>query len=418
MHGELDLSALAACVHCGFCLQSCPTFLVTADEADSPRGRIVLMQALRTEPDPIMRARAAFHIDRCIGCRACEPACPSGVRYGEALELVRAGLTLERPLPLLTRVVLFVLGNDRLRKPVLRLARILRLAARASRKIPAIGFSAAMLAATRSRLPRPGRQPLRLGTPDSRRFTLFRGCIMDGLFPHVHEATVRTLNVQGLTPIHAPGQTCCGALHAHAGKLDEARNLAARNIRAFESVPGLIAVNSAGCGAMLREYPKLFRGTPLADAAGRIKDRVRDVTELLDPSRIALGRLSMRVAYDPPCHLLYAQGIAEEPLACLRAIAGLEIVPHTEAGLCCGSGGTYSLSQPHLAREILDRKVTSLLESGVEAVVSGNPGCIMQLGAGLAFRNAGIEAVHPVELVDLAYHRSGIYGASRRIGKV
>jgi glycolate oxidase iron-sulfur subunit len=234
---------------------------------------------------------------------------------------------------------------------------------------------------------------------------------MDGLFRHVHDATERTLAVNGCRMVDVPGQQCCGALHAHAGLHREAAALARANVAAFSRAPeAAIVVNAAGCGAMLKEYPRLLAGEPLAEAARQMASRVTDVTEILAAAGPRPGApLALVIAYDPPCHLLHAQRVAEAPLKVLDAIPGLRRTAHAEAELCCGSAGSYSLSQPGLSRAVLDRKVAALWSGRLDAVATGNPGCVMQIGAGLRAAGTPVPVVHPVELLDRSYALAGYY---------
>jgi glycolate oxidase iron-sulfur subunit len=240
---------------------------------------------------------------------------------------------------------------------------------------------------------------------------LFRGCIMDGLFAHVHDATIRTLGVNGYDVRETPGQVCCGALHAHAGLLDQAAALARRNVTAFSGADATpIVVNSAGCGALLKDYGHLLANDPLADSAAAFAARVRDVTELLAERGPAPGApLDVRVAYDPPCHLLHAQRIAEPPLALFRAIPVLQLVSTSEAAQCCGSAGLFTLVEPEMSRAVLAPKLAALRDAAPQVVATGNPGCLMQLGAGLAAARVSARARHPVELLDDSYRAAGYY---------
>lgn len=408
-------SGLYACVHCGFCLQSCPTFLVTGDESDSPRGRIVLLAALdrgeleESDPDLI------FHLDRCLGCRACEPVCPSGVSYAPALEESRRRFARVRPVSWAVRALLATMAEPVLRVPLFTLARGVRPLASLVRGKSAAAMACGMLAATKAKGIGSRRRslPAQSPPPAGERGTvaLFRGCVMDGLFRHVHRATRRTLEVNGYRVVEVPGQGCCGALHAHAGLHDEAVRLARANVSAFARDGGIrLAVNSAGCGAQIREYGRLLAGDPLEAAARDLVERTRDVTELLAEAGPVRGAgLELKAAYDPPCHLLHAQRVSEAPLKVLAAIPGLQVVPHEEAALCCGSAGSYSFSQRELSLAILERKVEALLRSGAQVVASGNPGCIMQIGAGLRARGSDLPVVHPVELLDRSYALAGYY---------
>jgi glycolate oxidase iron-sulfur subunit len=416
-------AALDACVHCGFCLQACPTFLATGDEADSPRGRIELMRELERgelEPDDVA---LTLHLDRCLGCRGCEPVCPSGVGYGRGLEAARALIAQRRRPPVMARLALRALTGPDVSRLLYALARLLR-ATGIPRRLAGWGsfrFTMGMLAATKSTWNAEGGTRNHTTTlasssafPVPTSALLFRGCVMQGLFSHVHDATVRTLAVNGVAVEDAPDQVCCGALHAHAGLQDEARRLARSNIAAFGAGDAPIVVNSAGCGAMLREYGHLLHDDPppAADLGARFAARVRDVTELLaERGPVPGAPLDRRVAYDPPCHLLHAQRVADPPLAVLRAIPILQLVATPDAAQCCGAAGLYTLVQADMSRAVLQPKLAQLREAAPQAVATGNPGCIMQLGAGL--RAAGGPAtpvVHPVELLDASYAAAGLYG--------
>ncbi len=412
-----DPSPLAACVHCGFCLPACPTYLATGDESDSPRGRIVLMRALERGELPPTDPALNQHLDLCLGCRGCEPVCPSGVQYGRGLEAARAALADARGIAPLARLVLAVFRRAWLWRPAFTLARWLR-----ATGIPArlagggrTGFAMGMLAGTEpeaagavhsiesgaSRSPAAG--------PAAGRGTvaLFRGCVMDTLFTHVHAAAARTLAANGYRVIDAPGQQCCGALHDHAGDVAAARALARSNLDAFDRAD-YIAVDSAGCGALLKDYGHLLGdGRAAAFAA-----KVRDVTELLaDAGPLAGAPLEREVAYDAPCHLQHAQRVHAAPLAVLGAIPGLRLRLLPGSDKCCGSAGIYTLLHPEMARAVLDAKIAEIADAEPRpaVVATGNPGCAMQIGAGL--RAAGLETTvrHPVELLDESYALAGRY---------
>jgi glycolate oxidase iron-sulfur subunit len=397
---------LDPCVHCGFCLPACPTYLVTGDEAESPRGRIVLMRAFEQGEIAAGDRDAAAHLDHCLGCRGCEPACPSGVRYGRALESVRAWLAERRGLPLGARVALFVFAHRWLWIPALTVARWMRDLGIADRLAGPgrTGFGFAMLAASGDglRLPRGrGNDPRGGPSPGSRApIALFGGCVMSTLFRHVHDATGRVMRANGHPTSVPAGQGCCGALHAHAGDLDGARRLAARNVAAFGEGSAPIVVNSAGCGALLKDYGHLL-GT---DAARAFAARVRDVSELLaaDGPRPA-GPLPLTVTYDAPCHLQHAQGVVREPIDSLAAVAGLAVSAPPGSDRCCGSAGIFSLLEPEMSRAVLARKVEELRSRKADVVATGNPGCLMQIGAGLRLSGSRALTVHPVELLDAAY---------------
>ncbi len=410
-------AGLDPCVHCGFCLQACPTFLAAGDEADGPRGRIELMRSLeRGDLAPTDEA-LQFHLDRCLGCRACEPVCPSGVAYGHGLEAARAQITHVRPLGWVARAALWTLTTAGISRMVYLLARALR-ASGLPRRLAGWGrfrFAMGMLAATK---PTDG---WTVGRSDGKTLAsqshgptvrpsvaLFRGCVMDGLFSHVHDATIRVLQVNGFEVREVTGAGCCGALHAHAGLKDEARVLAAANIAAFAGSDPIV-VNSAGCGALLRDYGHLCKHDPGAVAFGT---RVRDVTEVLAsrPGGIVPGApLDRHVAYDPPCHLLHAQRVAEPPLQLFNAIPVMRLERTPEADRCCGSAGLYTLVEPEMSRTVLAPKLDELRQAAPQVVATGNPGCTMQIGAGLAASGLDIAVVHPVELLDQSYFAAGYY---------
>ena len=411
-------AGLDSCVHCGFCLQACPTYLATGDEADSPRGRIVLMQALERGELAATDEALTTHLDRCLGCRACEPVCPSGVAYGRGLETARERVAARRGPPPFTLVALRAMTSPELSPALYALARAVR-ATGLPRRLAGWGrlrFTMGMLAASRptrnaERGTRNRNSPDRSAFPLPRSTltpaVLFRGCVMDGLFSHVHDATVRTLAVNSIVVGEAPGQGCCGALHAHAGLIEHARVLARANVVAFAGSSVPVVVNSAGCGAMLKDYGHLL---PEDSGAAVFAARVRDVTEVLVEHGPAAGAaLGLRVAYDPPCHLLHAQGVAEPPRRVLAGIPDVVLIETPGAARCCGSAGLYSLVQPELSRVVLAAKIEELRAAAPDVVATGNPGCQLQLGAGLAAAGIAAEARHPVELLDRSYRAAGYY---------
>jgi len=366
----------------------------------------------------------ALHLDRCLGCRGCEPVCPSGVRYGRGLEAARALLTEHRGVPPLVRAALGVLtGTGDGSRILYALTRLVRATGIPRRLVGwgRIRFAMGMLAASAA-APKVGGgrwRSVQVGggtspnlhqpppTSTSSPVLLFRGCVMDGLFSHVHDATIRTLQVNGYTVREVPTQVCCGALHAHAGLRDEAQRLAATNIAAFGDDDTPIVVNSAGCGAMLKEYGHLVavRGRGEAFAA-----RVRDVSELLAERGPRPGApLDVTVAYDPPCHLMHAQRIAGPPERMLGAIPVLRVITLPDAAQCCGSAGLFTLVEPAMSRAVLAPKLASLAAARPQVVATGNPGCLMQLGAGLAAAGVPAAVRHPVELLDESYRAAGYY---------
>lgn len=412
--GAHALEGLDPCVHCGFCLQACPTFVETGDEADSPRGRIVLMQQLAAGALRPQDEYLNLHLDRCLGCRACETACPSGVQYGPALEAVRVQTGAARRLPPAGRATLAFVAEPSLRRVLLFFARLARPFARFFAGTSRLGFAAGMLASSKARITIARQEPSQGPTgprEDRGTVVVFRGCIMEGLFGHVNAATTRVLAANGYRVIHIDTQQCCGALHAHAGSEHDAVALAKRNVASFAEADGaFVAVNSAGCGAMLRDYGRLLADDPLAKQGAAFSERVKDVSELLAAAGPRTGApLDIAVAYDAACHLCHAQKVVDEPLAVLRAIPELRLADHPEADVCCGSAGLYSLSQQEMARSVLGRKMEALRATKADVIATGNPGCIMHIGAGLLAAGSRTKIVHPIELLDASYAEAGIY---------
>jgi len=401
-------SGIDACVHCGFCLQSCPTYLTLEDENDSPRGRVLLMRSAVEGTLALDDPSLQTHIDRCLGCRACETACPSGVPYGHLLEATRATMAARRRLPFVARMILVVFARRGLMPMAMSMSRAVRatrIPALLSRLPGRLGFAMAMLASTT----RPRRHSYVATSDGARgRVALLLGCVMEGLLEETNRATERSLVVNGYTMTDAPGQRCCGALHAHAGDMRRALSLARANIDAFErSGAQYVCTNAAGCGAMMKEYAHLLAAdAEYRDRAATFSSKVRDVSELLVAAGpVRGGEVPRTVTYDAPCHLLHAQRIVDPPLAMLRAIPGLRLAPLEGAEHCCGAAGIYNLVEPDTSNAVLAPKLRNIAATGAELVVTGNPGCLMQIGAGM--RRAGVRAgaVHPVELLDESYAR-------------
>ena len=354
------------------------------------------------------------HLDACLGCRGCEPVCPSGVGYGRGLEAARERLFTERGLPPLARTVLGVFRHEALWRPLFTAARAFRATGLPRRMAGGgpVGFGMGMLAASARRrggaadkIPRTVRDdtgtPRRpAGTP---RVALFRGCVMDTLFRHVNDATRRTLERNGYDVVEVAGQGCCGALHEHAGDRATAAELARRNVAALSGSADYIVTNSAGCGALLKDYGHLLHGDAAAAAIGA---KVRDVSELLAAvGPRPGGPLELDVAYDAPCHLQHAQQVHDAPLAVLRAIPGLKLRLLPGSDRCCGSAGIYSVLRPAMARAVLTTKIEAIAAADPRprVVATGNPGCLMQIGAGLGAAGLDIAVAHPVELLDQSY---------------
>ena len=400
-------AGLDTCVHCGFCLQTCPTYVVLEDENDSPRGRLLLMRSLLEGSLETSDADVRGHLDRCLGCRACETVCPSGVPYGHLLEATRATLTARHPLPLVARLLLGVFARPtimRLAMALGRLARSLRLDALARILPGRFAFPLQMLGATRVPL---RTEPYAAAGDGSRgSFVLLEGCVMAGMYDGTNAASKRTLTVNNYSCVNAAGQGCCGALHAHAGDLDTARTLARRNIAAFErSGVDFVVSNAAGCGAMLKEYQHLLADdTEWAARAAAVSAKARDVTELLAAAGpVEGGRLELHVTYDAPCHLLHAQRISAPPLKVLAAVPGLKIVPLVDADYCCGAAGIYNLLEPDTSAAVLAPKLDHIEKTGATLVATGNPGCLMQIGAGLSRSGSDARTIHPVDVLDASY---------------
>ena len=430
---EAQRERLLPCVHCGFCLPACPTYNRLGDENDSPRGRLHLMQAVvegRLDPES-----DAFqvHIDRCLGCRACEPVCPSGVEYGTLLELARETASTARAPDGLTRGLLTVMASRMLREILFLGGRTLRVTGLASVMVDVLGrirfagrlrFALAMLSATRPSV-RLGQGVMADGMESQDTeikdahaprvgvgsVGILRGCVQEGLYGRVNDATARTLDVNGYEVRTVTRQDCCGALHAHGGALTAARNLATRNIKAFERAGvDWVVVSAAGCGATMKEYGVLFEGDPMEERARAFSAKVRDVSELLAETGPRSGAsVDCTLAYDHPCHLMHAQGISSEPLKVLEAVPGVDVRVIEKADECCGGAGIYGMTHPDLGSRIGGDKIAAVRDAGADLVCTPNPGCLMQIGAGFCMEGEAQEAVHPVEVLDESYQRAGYY---------
>lgn len=395
----LDETAARMCIHCGLCLGSCPTYRETGDENDSPRGRIYLMWQLQQGRLPL-QAQTVQPLDRCLGCRACEAVCPSGVAYGGLLEHTRAHIertyrrhgwqwVLRRGL--IDRVLAY---PTRLRVALWPVQVVRQLGA--WEWLPAAWRTPAeLLPAHADDTPLPTASPavgVRRG-----RVGLLVGCVMSVLFRATHRATIRLLNRAGYDVVIPAGQVCCGALHAHNGNLETARAMARQNVETFaQAQVDWVVVNAAGCGAMMKEY-----GLMLGDESARaLAQRVRDLVELLDPGSLP-AVAERRVTYHEACHLAHAQRIRQQPRALLRAVAGRAFVELPESDLCCGSAGSYNLTEPEMAGRLQRRKVENIVRTGAQVVVTTNPGCQLQLEAGLRRAGAGhIRVQHIADYLD------------------
>jgi len=405
------------CVHCGFCLPACPTWLSFGEEMDTPRGRIDLFRALNQGRLPFT-ARAALHFDRCLGCMACLGACPSGVRFDRVIEAAREQAEREAPRTLkdrLLRALLFALFPYPAR---LRLAGVFLWLFRASGLLFLLRRAGLLrrlgrLAALESLAPRLGPKelfrvlPSRVPARGERRLRvgLVLGCVQRVFFPEVNAATVRVLSAEGVE-VEIPRQGCCGALSLHAGRTAEARRLAEDLLSRFADLSlDLIVVNAAGCGSHLKDLGHLFAKDPdLGPRARAFAERVRDVTELLAalPPRSPRAALRSKVAWHMPCHLGHAQRLYAEPRDALRTVPGLELVELGDGGACCGSAGVYNLLWPDAAAEIGERKAKAVAAAGAPILASANPGCTLHLAGLLRAQGLAVETLHPVEILDRA----------------
>jgi glycolate oxidase iron-sulfur subunit len=401
-----DPARLSECVHCGLCLEACPTYVELGTEADSPRGRIHLIRGLE-EGTLRPTSEVVRHLDLCLGCRACETACPSGVRYGQIIEQARAYLDEAYRRPWWDRarrrlIAALFSRPERLRAFLTPLRGVQRLGLWrvAQALLPAAALLPPLEDAGQPAAVHPasGDEKMRVG--------LLLGCVAREIFPRTTEAAIRVLTRNGVRVDVPPTQACCGALHLHGGDPESARALARRNLDAFPPEYDAVIVTAAGCGAAMKEYGELLAGDErYAERARRFAARVRDVSEVL--AGLALespgNARPQRVTYHDACHLAHGQRVREEPRALLRRIPGLELVELPESDVCCGSAGSYNLTEPAMARRLLERKLDHIAATGASCVVAANPGCILQIRAGLACRGLDVRVVHPVELLDEAY---------------
>jgi glycolate oxidase iron-sulfur subunit len=405
------------CVHCGFCLPACPTYVLWGEEMDSPRGRIYMIKKA-AEGEAPLDGRFRVHMDRCLGCMACMTACPSGVEYNKLIEPTRA--QIERNLPRsagerLFRKTLFATFPYPARLRVLALPLLAYQRSGLQRLVRALGIPKLLpkrMAAMEALLPAvPSRVFSKL--PEKipaqgvkrKRVGLLSGCVQQVFFPHVNAATTRVLAAEGCEVVIPRDQACCGALMVHSGMEEDAIALAKRTIAAFEAAEvDAIAINSAGCGSTMKEYGYLLRDdAEFAARAAAFSAKCRDISEILCELEPQAQRhpLKLRIAYHDACHLQHAQGVRAQPRRLLHGIPGLTVAEIPESSMCCGSAGVYNLLEPETASQLGDRKVENLLTTDAQAVLSANPGCLLQLMSGL--RRRGLKAMpafHMVEALD------------------
>jgi glycolate oxidase iron-sulfur subunit len=407
------------CVHCGFCLPTCPTYLVLGNEMDSPRGRIYLIRAAAEGRGSISQSFVQ-HMNLCLLCRACETACPSGVKFGFLMEAARGQVErhyqyapAERRFRDLILHTFTDLERLRVMSGLLRFYQRsgLQKLARASGILRAFGRLGQMEALLPN-LPDPR---LRTELPEvvpargekRGRVGLLTGCVQRFFFSHVNSATARVLSENGYEVVVPRDQECCGSLLVHEGEREQGKEKARRTIDAFERAGvDVVAVNAAGCGSVMKEYWELLHGDPAyAERATAFSRKVRDVSQLLAhaPLNGRLRPVRRTVTYHDACHLAHGQRVRQEPRTILKGIPELRFIELTESDFCCGSAGVYNLLHPELAQQFLDRKIERIKETGADVVVSGNPGCSMQIEKGLKERGLDIQVLHPVELLDWSY---------------
>jgi glycolate oxidase iron-sulfur subunit len=405
------LTAIRSCVHCGICLPQCPTYRVLGQEMDSPRGRVYLMRAV-AEKRLDLTDGFRRHLDLCLGCRACETACPAGVPFGSLLETSRVEIE-RRGRPLRERwlpALLFAVfpHPERLRA-LLGVARLYRRAGlqrvvRATgllRLLPRVDAMDRLL----DDVPEPVALPEHVAAHGRSRgrVALLTGCVQRHLFADVNRDTARLLALAGWDVVIPRAQGCCGALDLHAGRVDALRARATALAAALPSDVDWIVTNAAGCGSAMREY-----GHWTADeAVGRLASRTRDVSELLADADLPLGPLPLTVAYHDACHLAHGQKVRAAPRALLGKIPELTLVPLADSELCCGSAGVYNILEPDMAERLLEHKIRRIIESGARVVAAGNPGCLLQIASGCRRRGLEVEVVHPVTLVARAARLEG-----------
>ncbi len=430
-----EYSEILKCTHCGLCLQQCPTYRVLGWEMDSPRGRVRLMRGV-TEGAFEVTPEFAEHMDVCLACRACQTACPATIGFGQMVEAARTQALQTLPQNLLTRFARWLVVKQLFPYPrrLNFLAALLRVYQRSglqtlARKLRLIPPA---LRASEALLPRVPEQFFSVGrvvspSPDfagglggnSRgAVAFFAGCVMSNVFAETNAATIRVLTRNGFEVIIPEGQNCCGAIAVHTGERATVQEMARRNIDAFApTLPspvgdgggsgwGCILTNAAGCGVALKEYVYLLRDDPAyADKAKQFSARVKDVTEFLAALELQkpTREIRARVTYQDACHMAHGQGIRAQPRALLAQVPGLQLVEMRDADRCCGSAGVYNITQPEISMQVLDEKMDAIAATQPEMIVTANPGCLLQLQAGVQRAGLKAEVVHVMDLLDRAY---------------
>jgi len=404
--GEEMAGAIGSCVHCGFCLPSCPTYATMGEEMDSPRGRIFLMKEV-LEGELELESALPF-IDNCLGCQACVTACPSGVEYGELITPFRAWAEERRTRPPLERaqreMILRTLPYPRRFRLAARMGQIAKPFARF---LP--GSMGAMLGLLPASLPPARRLPEVVPARGERRarVALLAGCAQQVLAPEINAATLRVLAENGVEVVIPRAQGCCGALAMHTGASEAAKPLVRRNIAAFPADVDAVVTNAAGCGSGMHEYGLLFKGEPEEEAAAALSERTVDVSVFLDGLGLA-GEVPplpapLTLAYHDACHLAHAQGVRSAPRALLAAVPNVTLVEPDEWEICCGSAGTYNVERPDTAAQLGERKASNLLATGAEAIATGNIGCLTQILAHLRALGRELPVTHTLQVLDAAY---------------
>ncbi len=401
---------IETCIHCGLCLNQCPTYRVTHLEAESPRGRIYLVKA--AVEGRIGLPSVEDHLYLCLMCRACETACPSGVQYGRIAEAAREILGPPGP-PMQRRITRFVLRQvmpyPRRLRVIAALIRIYQhstVAAFVTRLLPArLREKAALMPPASPKPYAPDAEVLPAIGERRARVAFLSGCAMSLFFAEINDATVRVLRRNGCEVVVPPAQACCGALNVHNGEAASARAMARRNIEAFPDDVDAIVVNAAGCGAAMKEYGHLLKDDPVfRERAERFGSKVRDVSEFLWALGLRAPRktTSMTVTYQDPCHLAHGQRVRGEPRALLHAVPGITLTEMAGSDRCCGSAGIYNILQPEMADVLLREKMEAIRATGAETVVAPNPGCMMQLRYGAQRFGVPVRVMHLLDLIDEA----------------